>query len=156
MKINFSASMSRSTAATCSSAVTLPAGVTVIGGSLKGSGYYLPVAPQTNASSCANFSGTDKVGSIKVIIKWITTGGPIANTVVTYTNLRNTVTGTPTDTITLQHPPNPGAAVKAGSFSFPPAGGPNITQIVTTLPAPISCTAVPQTAFTITGGVVSM
>ena len=156
MKINFTASFSSPVALFCNSAVTFPAGVKVLGGSLTGSGYYLPVAPQTRASSCANFHGTDMVGSITVTITWLTSGGPIANTVVTYTGLRNTVTGTPTDTITLRHPPAPGAAAKAGSFSIPPAGAPNLTRLVTTLHAPASCTAVAQTAFRITAGVVAM
>ena len=105
----------------------------------------------------ANFHGTDKVGSITVVVKWLTTGGPIANTKVVYTNLRNTVTGATLDTVALRHPPNPGNAVKHGSFSFPPAGAPNTTNIDTTLPAPgPGCTAGPYSAFTISGGYVQM
>jgi hypothetical protein len=158
IKINFSASMSLAAGSKCASSVTTPLGVTVIGGTVTGSGYYLPVAPQTKASKCANFDagGTDKVGVITVTIKWLTAGPAIAPTTIVYKNLRNTVTGAVVDTITLKHPPNPGTAVKSGSFSFPPAGAPNTTQIVTTLPSNTPPCVGTHSAFTITGGYVSM
>ena len=155
VKITFKATLG-STGALCGGLVTTPPGDKIFGGTVTGSGYYNAPTTAAHGSSCANFDGPDKLGVIKETITWLTTGPPIANTKVTYKNNPGTVAGAVVDTITLSVPPA-GSAVKAGSFAFPPAGNPRLTQLVTTLPAPGgACTAVPQTAFKITGGTVSM
>jgi hypothetical protein len=151
VKINFHAKFSTGN---CNSNVTSPAGVVVIGGRLTGSGFYNGPVAGGNGSSCANFDGPDVVGKITVVIHWTTTGGPIAPTTVNYKLNTATVSGTLTDTITLKAPT--GTAHKTGSFITPPTVGPNMTQLVTTLPAPATCTATPVTTFTISGGVVNM
>jgi hypothetical protein len=151
VKINFQAKLRTSTGGTCGGAVITPAGRHVIGGSLVGTGYYNAPSALAHGSSCANFRGPDKVGNIKVTISWTTVGGPIAPTVITYTNNVATVTGPVNgyDTITLKAP----TAVKAGSFT---AGAPRTTKLVTTLPAPgLHCVG-STTAFKITGGGVSV
>jgi len=155
VKITFKATLGN-TGALCAGLVTAPAGDKIIGGTLTGSGYYNAPTTAANGSSCANFDGPDKLGVITVVIKWLTTGPPIANTKVVYKNNPGTVAGAVVDTITLKVPPA-GSAVKSGSFAFPPAGNPRLTKLVTTLPAPGgACTAVPQTTFNITGGTVAM
>jgi hypothetical protein len=156
MKINYTASTLVGTVA-CTSSVTSPPGVKVLGATLSGSGYYLPVSPQTKASSCANFHGTDKVGAINETINWITAGPAIAPSTVKYTGQINTVTGAVADTITLKHEPLPTMVVKGGSFVLPAMPIPlAVTVMATTLHAPgPPCTAVPQTAFKITSGVLS-
>lgn len=150
VKINFSAKFSTGN---CASNVVAPAGVTVIGGSVKGSGYYNAPPAGGNGSSCSNFDGPDVVGKIVVKVKWLTTGGPIAATKIVYTANTGTVSGTPTDTITLKAPT--GTAVKHGSFSVPPAAPPNTTQLTTNIPGPV-CGPGPFAHFTITGGVVDV
>lgn len=114
-------------------------------------GYYNAPTAGAHGSSCTNFRGPDKVGSIKVTITWTTTGGPIAPTVITYTNNVGTATGPLNgfDTITLKAP----TAVKTGSFA---AGVPRTTKIITTLPAPGTHCVGTTTAFKITGGGVSV
>ncbi len=136
---------------TCGGTVVTPAGVHVLGGKFTGSGYYNPPTPSAHGSSCVKFDGPDKVGSIKVTIVWITTGGPIANTVITYTNNVASTTGPVNgyDTLTLKAP----TATKAGSFT---AGTPRTTKLVTTIPAPgLHCVGT-TSAFKITGGGVSV
>ena len=149
VKISFQAALATSTG--CGGHVTSPAGVHVIGGSLVGTGYYNPPTAAAHGSSCVNFNGPDKVGNIRVTISWATIGGPIAPTVITYTNNVATVTGPVNgyDTILLKAP----TAVKAGSFL---AGALRATKLVTTLPAPgLHCVGT-TTAFRITGGGVSV
>jgi hypothetical protein len=148
VKITFAAKFSTGN---CASNVTTPPGVVVVGGSLTGSGFYNAPASSGIGSSCAAFDGPDTVGKIVVKIKWMTTGGPIANTKVIYQNNPGTVSGSPTDTITLKAPP--GTAVKQGSFHAPPM--PNLTQLTTNIPAP-PCGPGPFTTFTISGGSVQM
>ncbi len=150
VKINFSAKLGSPTAA-CGGAVTTPLGVHVVGGSMVGTGYYNAPSALAHGSSCTNFDGPDKVGTIKVTITWITTGGGIAPTVITYTNNVATVTGPLNghDTIKLIAP----TAVKTGSFT---AGAPRTTKIVTTLPAPGTYCVGSTTAFKITGGAVGV
>jgi len=156
VKITFKATLGVPGALLCGGAVTSPPGDKIVGGTLTGSGYYNAPTTAANGSSCANFDGPDKLGVITVVIKWLTTGPPIANTKVVYKNNPGTVAGAVVDTITLKVPPA-GSAVKSGSFAFPPAGNPRLTKLVTTLPAPGgACTAVPQTTFNITGGTVAM
>jgi hypothetical protein len=140
------------TGALCAGAVTSPPGDHVIGGSFVGLGYFTPPSSTAPGSSCANFRGPDKVGVIKVQIHWTMTGAAIAPTVIRYSANVGSVTGpfNGKDTITLKAP----VAAKAGSFV---AGLPRTTKLVTTLPAPGAlCTAVPHTAFTITGGAVAV
>jgi hypothetical protein len=151
VKIAFSAKLSTGN---CNSQVTSPSGVVVTGGFLTGSGYY-----STNlGSSCANFDGPDTVGKITVVIHWTTTGGPIANTKVTYKLNLGTTSGFPTDTIDLVAPSGTAHKSAASSFFTLPTVGPNETRLVTNLPAPGSsgCTAVPFVHFQITGGDVNM
>jgi len=150
VKINFKGKLGTPTAA-CGGAVITPSGVHVVGGSFVGSGYYNAPTATAHGSSCVNFDGPDKVGNIKVTITWITTGGGIAPTVITYTNNVATVTGPVNghDTIKLIAP----TAVKAGSFT---AGAPRTTRIITTLPAPGTYCVGTTTAFKITGGGVSV
>jgi len=156
VKITFKATLGSPTGVLCGGLVTAPAGDKIVGGTLTGSGYYNAPTVAAHGSSCANFDGPDKLGVITVVIKWLTAGPAIANTKVVYKNNPGTVAGATVDTITLKVPPA-GSAVKSGSFAFPPAGNPRLTQLVTTLPAPGgACTAVPQTTFKITGGTVAM
>jgi len=156
VKITFKATLGVPGALLCGGAVTSPPGDKIVGGTLTGSGYYNAPTSAANGSSCANFDGPDKLGVITEVIKWNVIGPPIANTKVVYKNNAGTVSGATVDTIDLNVPPA-GTAVKAGSFAFPPAGNPRVTQLVTTLPAPgAGCPTVPQVNFTITGGVVAM
>jgi hypothetical protein len=127
------------------SSVTKPAGVTVTGGTVSGTGFYKAMAG--GASSCANFDGPDVVGKITVTVAWATAGPPIADTRIVYKNNPATASGSPTDTITLLAPP--GTATKSGSFTAPASN--DTTQITTDLPAP-PCGPGPFSTFTITGG----
>jgi len=147
VKIDFTASLTNPTGGPCgNSSVTSPAGVTIDGGTVTGSGFYQPLA--SGASSCANFDGVDVVGKIKVTIAWLTTPpGAIANTTIVYRNNPATVSGAPVDTITLKAPP--GTAIETGSFSSPSAG--NTTALKTDLPGP-ACGAGPYSTFNILGG----
>ncbi len=152
VKINFKAVLGHpGSTILCGGTVVAPAGVHVIGGTANGTGYYNPPTAAAHGSSCANFDGPDKVGNIKVTIAWITIGGPIANTVITYTNNVASVTGPVNghDTITLKAP----VAAKAGSFA---GGAPRTTKLVTTLPAPGTHCVGTTTSFKITGGGVSV
>jgi hypothetical protein len=153
VKINYKAVLGNPAVGTaCSGAVATPAGVKVIGGTLTGSGYYNP--PSGNGSSCANFRGPDKVGVIKETIKWITIGGPIANTTVTYTGDTASTTGPLNgfDTLTLKAP----FGVKAAGSSFLVPAAPITSKFVTTLPAPgVHCVGT-TVNFKITGGGVAM
>ncbi len=149
VKIAFAATLNNPTGALCANAnVTSPAGVKIIGGTVTGSGFY-NAPPGMNGSSCANFHGPDKVGTITVRVHWMTIGGPIADTVIVYTANPNTVSGAPVDTIKLVAPP--GTAAKSGSFVGPPTL--HTTELVTNLPAP-PCGPGPFATFHISGGFV--
>ena len=150
VKINFKGILGLPGTA-CGGTVVTPAGVRVIGGKFTGSGYYNAPTATAHGSSCVKFDGPDKVGNIKVNVAWTTVGGPIANTVITYTNNVASVTGPVNgfDTIKLVAP----VATKAGSFL---AGPLRTTKLVTTLPAPgLHCVGT-TTAFKITGGGISV
>jgi hypothetical protein len=149
VKINFSATLTSPAGGPCgNSSVTTPAGVKIVGGKVTGSGSYQALASPASASSCSDFDGTDVVGTITVTIKWKTTPpAAIAKTTITYTNNPATVSGSPTDTITLLAPP--GSATKAGSFTAPASN--NTTTLKTNLPAP-PCGPGPFSHFKITGG----
>ncbi len=138
----------------CGGAVTSPTGVSVIGGTVTGAGYYTAPTAAAHGSSCVNFDGPDKVGVIKEVIKWITIGGPIANTNVTYTGDIASTTGPVNgfDTLTLKAP----YGVKTAGSSFHVPALPITSKFVTTLPAPgLHCVGT-TTAFKITGGGVAM
>ncbi len=155
VKINYSAVLGNPAVGTaCGGAVATPAGVKVIGGTLTGSGYYTAPSVSAHGSSCANFRGPDKVGVIKEVIKWITIGGPIANTTVTYTGDTASTTGpfNGFDTLTLKAP----FGVKAAGSSFLVPAAPITSKFVTTLPAPgVHCVGT-TVNFKITGGAVGM
>lgn len=138
----------------CGGAVTSPTGVSVIGGTVTGSGYYNPPSASAHGSACVKFDGPDKVGVIKEVIKWITIGGPIANTTVTYTGDVGSTTGPVNgfDTLTLKAP----YGVKAAGSSFLVPAAPITSKFVTTLPAPGTHCVGTTTAFKITGGGVAM
>ncbi len=152
VKITFKAVLGHpGSTATCGGAVVTPPGDHVLGGTLKGTGYYNPPTATAHGSSCVKFDGPDKVGNIKVTIAWITSGPPIGGTLITYTNNVASVAGPVNgyDTITLKAP----VATKAGSFA---AGAPRTTKLVTTIPAPgLHCVGA-TTAFKITSGGVSV
>jgi len=151
VKINYTAKLGRP-GALCSGAVTFPAGVKIVGGTVTGSGYYNP--PAGNGSSCVNFDGPDNVGVIKETIAWTTIGGPIANTVVTYTGDVASTTGPVNgfDTLTFKNP----FGVKAAGSSFLAPALPITSKFVTTLPAPgLHCVGT-TVNFRITGGGVAM
>jgi hypothetical protein len=148
VKISFKASVGTPSAACPNAVVTKPKGVALLGGTLTGSGYYQALAAPASASSCADFDGTDVVGQITVTIAWLTSPpGAIANTTIIYKNNPATVSGTPTDTITLLAPP--GTAHKTGSFATPASN--NTVELVTDLPGP-ACGAGPFSTFNIVGG----
>lgn len=151
VKINFTASLTPPTGAVgCpNSNVTAPPGDKILGGTVTGSGYMNPTSG--NGSSCAVFHTADVVGKISVKIHWQMSGAPIANTKIVYKNNPGTVSGAPTDTITLDAPP--GIATKTGSFAAPPTT--HLVQLNTTLPAP-PCGPGPFSAFAITGGLVTV
>jgi len=145
VKINFSGAFVTNN---CTSAVTLPPGDQVTGGTFIGNGWYNG-AP---ADSCANFDGVDVVGQVTVIINWRTTGTPIAPTTIVYKNNPGTVHGSPFDTIALNAPP--GTAVKSGSFSSAPT--PYLTQLKTNLVGPTCPSGPPLATFVIVGGKVKV
>jgi hypothetical protein len=152
LKINFKAVLGHpGSTALCGGTVTTPAGVKVRGGTITGTGYFTVPSPSVHGSSCVKFDGTDTVGTIKETIAWVTIGGPIANTTITYSNNVGSVTGPANgyDTIKLVAP----VATKAGSFA---AGTPRTTKLVTTLPAPRAHCVGTTTAFKITGGGVAV
>jgi len=144
VKIHFTAMLDSAAAGGCpNSNVTVPAGDTIIGGKVTGSGFYNGV----NADACSNFNGPDVVGKIVVTIKWTMSGAPIAPTRIVYTSNPGTVTGAPFDIITLSAPP--GSATKTGSFVAPPTL--NTVQLKTDLPGP-GCPPGPTSTFNVTGG----
>jgi hypothetical protein len=148
VKISFTASVGTPSAACPNAAVTKPKGVALLGGTVTGSGYYKALAAPASASSCGDFDGTDVVGEITVTIAWLTSpAGAIANTTIIYKNNPATVSGSPTDTITLLAPP--GTAHKTGSFAAP--GSNNTVELKTDLPGP-ACGAGPFSTFNIVGG----
>jgi hypothetical protein len=118
---------------------------------LAGTGFYNAPPAGGPGSSCANFDGPDVVGKITVTITWATTGTPIAPTTIVYASNPGTVSGSLTDTITLNAPP--GTATKTGSFSSATTAA--LTQLVTDLPGP-SCGAGPFGTFNITNGEVKV
>ena len=148
VKINFSGTLVKNQ---CKSAVTKPKGDQVIGGTFSGTGFYDSPPTGGPGSSCANFDGPDVVGKITVTINWITTGAPITATTIVYASNPGTVSGSPTDTITLNAPP--GTAAKSGSFNA--ASTAALTQLVTDLPGP-SCGAGPFGTFNIVNGEVKV
>ena len=148
VKINFKATVGTASAACPNAAIAKPKGVALLGGTVTGSGYYNALAAPASASSCADFDGTDVVGQITVTIAWLTSPpGAIANTTIVYRNNPATVSGAPTDTITLDAPP--GTATKTGSFAAPSSN--NTVELKTDLPGP-ACGAGPFSTFNITGG----
>jgi hypothetical protein len=155
VKISFSAKLVPPPATSvCNGAVTSPSGTKVVGGLVTASGYYLPVPSSANGSKCANFATSDKVGNIKVVIKWTTSGSPIAPTTVVYAGNTGTVTTSGgVDLITLNA--TTGSATKSGSFAFPATGTPHAIKFRTTLPGP-GCGPGPFSSFNISGGAVSM
>ena len=68
VKINFTASVGTPAAACPNADITKPKGVTLLGGTVTGSGYYKALPAPASASSCADFDGTDVVGEITVTI----------------------------------------------------------------------------------------
>jgi hypothetical protein len=145
VKIQFTATMV--VGGSCGGTVTSPSGVTVVGGTLKGHGYYNPVPSTANGSSCANFAGSDIVGKIVVKVNWAVTGPAIAPTKVVYKNNTGTVVGSGTDTITLNAPT--GTAVKSGSFTTP--ASPHQLVLLTSIPGP-TCGSGSYSTFSILPG----
>jgi hypothetical protein len=149
LKISFTASLIQGP---CPNAnVTSPPGVTIVGGTVTGSGVYKAPAGG-NASACADFDGPDILGHLKVTVAWQTTGGNIAKTNINYKGNPGTVSGSPTDTITLDTPPA-ATAVKTGSFASPSTT--HTVQLDTNIPGPL-CGSGPYSTFVITGGVVTV
>jgi hypothetical protein len=149
LKISFTASLIQGP---CPNAdVTSPPGVTIVGGTVTGSGVYKPPAGG-NASACADFDGPDILGHLKVTVAWHTTGGNIAKTNINYKGNPGTVSGSPTDTITLDTPPA-ATAIKTGSFASPSTT--HTVQLDTNIPGPL-CGSGPYSTFVITGGVVTV
>jgi hypothetical protein len=140
-------------ACTPNPAVVTPTGDLVTGGTLKGAAKYTAVSSSNPANSCVDFNGVDLLAAAAVKIKWTTTGSPIADTVIKYTNIGpGTVAG---GVITLAGDP-PGTVTKAGSFAAP--NPPNTVQLVTNLPPVTACPAVtaPHLAFQISSGTISV
>jgi hypothetical protein len=138
-------------ACTPNPAVVTPTGDLVTGGTLKGAAKYTAVSSSNPANSCVDFNGVDLLAAAAVKIKWTTTGSPIADTVIKYTNIGpGTVAG---GVITLAGDP-PGTVTKAGSFAAP--NPPNTVQLVTNLPPVTACPAVtaPHLAFQISSGTI--
>ncbi len=150
-KITFSASLTFPAGPCANSNVTSPAGVTILGGTVTGSGIYGP-PPGGKASACPNFDGPDVLRHLTVTISWLTSGPPIAKTKIVYKGNAGTVSGAPTDTITLDTPPA-ATAVKTGSFAAPPTL--HTVQLVTNIPGP-GCGPGPYSIFSISGGVVTV
>jgi len=149
VKIAFKATLTSPTGAACAnSSITKPAGVTIIGGTVTGSGYYNGPSGASTGNSCSEFDGPDVLGQITITIKWLTTGGPIANTKIVYSGNSGTVNGSPTDTITLDTPPA-ASATKTGSFHAPATV--HKVQLQTDIPGP-ACGPGPYSRFNILGG----
>ena len=151
VKIAFSASLTFPAAPCVNSNVTFPPGVTILGGTVTGSGIYAPPAGG-NASACPNFDGPDILRHLTVSINWMTSGPPIAKTKIVYKGNAGTVSGVPTDTITLDTPPA-ATATKTGSFAAPPTL--HTVQSVTNIPGPV-CSPVPYSNCNISGGFVTV
>ncbi len=149
VKIKFTATMV--VGGSCGGSVTSPSGVTVVGGTVKGKGFYNPVPSTGNGSSCANFASSDIVGKIVVKVNWSVTGPAIANTKVVYKNNTGTVAGSGTDTVTLNAPS--GTAVKSGSFTTP--NNPHQLVLVTNIPGP-TCSGTTSTFSILPGSNISM
>jgi hypothetical protein len=151
VKIAFTASLTFPAGPCANSNVTSPPGVTILGGTVTGSGIYSPPAGG-NASACPNFDGPDILRHLTVTINWLTSGPPIAKTKIVYKGNAGTVSGAPTDTITLDTPPA-ATATKTGSFAAPPTL--HTVQLVTNIPGP-GCGPGPYSTFTISAGVVTV
>jgi hypothetical protein len=151
VKVHFTASLTFPAGPCGNADVTSPPGVTILGGTVSGSGVYTP-PPGGNASACPNFDGPDVLSHLKVTVAWQTSGPAIAKTKIVYKGNSGTVSGAPTDTITLNTPPA-ATALKTGSFASPPTT--HTVQLDTTIPGPV-CGAGPYPTFTITGGVVTV
>jgi hypothetical protein len=149
VKIKFTATMV--VGGSCGGSVTSPSGVTVVGGTVKGKGFYNPVPSTGNGSSCANFASSDIVGKIVVKVNWSVTGPAIAKTKVVYKNNTGTVAGSGTDTVTLNAPS--GTAVKSGSFTTP--NNPHQLVLVTNIPGP-TCSGTTSTFSILPGSNISM
>jgi hypothetical protein len=150
VKIKFTATMV--VGGSCGGSVTSPSGVTVVGGTVKGTGFYNPVPSTGNGSSCANFASSDIVGKIVVKVNWSVTGPAIAKTKVVYKNNTGTVAGSGTDTVTLNAPS--GTAVKSGSFTTP--NNPHQLVLVTSIPGPTCGTGTFSTFSILPGSNISM
>jgi hypothetical protein len=140
-------------ACTPNPAVVTPTGDLVTGGTLKGAAKYNAVNSASPANSCTDFNGVDLLSAAAVKIKWTTSGSPIADTVIKYTNIGpGTVSG---GVITLAGNP-PGTVAKAGSFSAP--NPPNTVQLATNLPPVTACPAATAAhlAFTIGSGTITV
>jgi hypothetical protein len=148
VKISFTASL---TDPCPNASVTSPSGVTILGGTVTGAGVYAPPV-SGDASACPNFDGPDILRHLAVTVAWTTSGPAIAKTRVAFRGGTGTVSGSPTDAITLDTPPVP-VVVKAGSFAAPSTT--HTVQLDTTIPGP-GCGPGPYTTFTITGGVVTV
>jgi hypothetical protein len=148
VKISFTASL---TDPCPNASVTSPSGVTILGGTVTGVGVYAPPV-SGDASACPNFDGPDILRHLAVTVAWTTSGPAIAKTRVAFRGGTGTVSGSPTDAITLDTPPVP-VVVKAGSFAAPSTT--HTVQLDTTIPGP-GCGPGPYTTFTITGGVVTV
>jgi hypothetical protein len=149
VKIKFTATMV--VGGSCGGSVTSPSGVTVVGGTVKGKGFYNPVPSTGNGSSCANFASSDIVGKIVVKVNWSVTGPAIAKTKVVYKNNTGTVAGSGTDTVTLNAPS--GTAVKSGSFTTP--NNPHQLVLVNNIPGP-TCSGTTSTFSILPGSNISM
>ena len=151
VKITFTASLTLPAGPCPNADVTSPKGVTILGGTVTGSGVYTPPA-SGNASACPNFDGPDVLAHLAVTIKWSTSGPAIAKTRIVFKGNAGTVSGAPTDSITLATPPAI-SAVKTGSFSSPPSL--HTVQLNTNIPGP-GCGPGRYSTFTISGGVVTV
>lgn len=151
VKIVFSASLTFASGPCGNANVTSPPGVTILGGTVTGTGVY--VAPAgTTANACPNFDGPDILKHFDVKVDWKTSGPAIAPTKLVYKGNSGSVSGAPTDNVTLDMPPA-ATAGKAGSFLAPSTL--HTVQLDTTLPGP-GCGGGPFMNFGITGGVVTV
>jgi len=151
LKIAFTASLTFPAGPCPNASVNSPPGVTILGGTVTGIGVYKAPAGG-NADTCANFDGPDILRHLSVTVAWTTSGPPIAKTKIVFKGNPGTVSGAPTDTITLDTPPAL-TATKAGSFVTPSTL--HTVQLITDIPGP-GCGAGPYSTFNILGGVVTV
>jgi hypothetical protein len=152
VKITFHATLGPTPLSGCASSVHLVTGapVTITGGTLKGAGFYNGPAG-SSGNSCANFDGPDILGKIVATVKWAAVPA-IAPSKVVYKGGTPSVSGAPTDTISL--PALGGITVKSGSLTSPAL--PHDIKLVTDIPSTCAATSAPVTTFTISGGNVSL